>query len=404
MKTIVSINAVNWGSTGNIMIHISDTASLYGHKTYVAYGDCRRARKRKVENSIIIGNRFMRNISMRLGRVLGCIDQCVPMETYRFLKKLDKLNPDLIHLHNLHGSFIHVGMLFKYLKKKNIPVVWTLHDCWAITGQCPHFTLAQCEKWKKECCQCNQYWKYPKTYFDNTKYMHRKKKEWFGGLERMIIVTPSKWLEGVIAHSFLNSYDAKVINNGIDLNHFKYVESDFLDKYHLCDKQIILGVADVWGERKGLNDFVELSKVLEKNQHIVLVGLNDKQIQEISSDNILALPHTQSLEELVEIYSSATILFNPTYEDNFPTVNIEAQACGTPVITYNTGGSPEMLRDNTGKVVIHKEYTVVLEFLQCVTEAREQYRAACIKNAKNYCMEDRFKEYINLYDELFEYI
>lgn len=401
MKTIVSINAVNWGSTGNIMINISNIAGLCGYRTYVAYGDCRRAKKRNIENGIIIGNRIMRNISMRLGRFSGCIDRCVPIATYRFLKYLDTLHPDLIHLHNLHGSFIHVGMLFNYLKKKGVPIVWTLHDCWAVTGQCPHFTIAKCEKWKEECYQCNQYKKYPKTYFDNTRNMHKSKKTWFLGLDKAVIVTPSKWLAKIVEQSFLKSYDVRVINNGIDLRKFKYVKSDFLDRYQLRGKEIILGVADVWSERKGLNDFHELSKVLQQNQHIILVGLNQEQIKSIASDNILALPHTSTVEELVTIYSAATILFNPTYEETFPTVNIEAQACGLPIITYNTGGSTEMLQNNTGEVIAHKEYTAVLRFLQRVSESREQYREACIENAKNYSMEDKFEEYLDLYDEMF---
>lgn len=382
------------------MINIARITEDYGYKTYVSYGDCRRARKRTVENEIIIGNRYGRNLSLRFGRLFGGIDCGVPIATYRFLKQLEALQPDLIHLHNLHGTFIHVGMLFDYIKKHHIPVVWTLHDCWAVTAQCPHFTLVKCDKWKTACGDCPQYMKYPKTYFDYTTWMYREKKKWFSSVEKMTVVMPSEWLTSIVGESFLHMYNRRVIYNGINLELFQPTESSFLQMHGLMGKKIILGVADVWSERKGIADFCELAEKIEEDTHIVMVGLNQEQINAVSRKNLLALPHTTGIMELVKIYSASTVFFNPTYEETFGLVNIEAMACGIPVVTYRTGGSPEALTEETGKVIDFRDYVALTDFTMRAAEARVDYRSACISRAAQFSATDRFREYVALYEEI----
>ena len=261
--------------------------------------------------------------------------------TKKLLKFLDKINPDIVHLHNIHGYYLNIELLFNYLKEKQIRVIWTLHDCWSFTGQCAFFDYVGCDKWQTECKNCPMLSEYPKSFVDSSKWNYQKKKELFTGLN-ITLVTPSKWLASLVKNSYLKVYDVKVINNGIDLNVFKPTPSNFREKYCLKDKKMILGVAGVWDRRKGLNDFIELSKLLDDNYVIVLVGLNDKQL-DLLPHNIIGIKRTENQQELAGLYTTADVFFNPTYEDNYPTVNLESLACGTPVITYDTGGSPEFV-------------------------------------------------------------
>lgn len=261
--------------------------------------------------------------------------------TKKFLEWVRKYDPDVIHLHNIHGYYVNLPLLFDYLSKANKKVIWTLHDCWTFTGHCAYFTYAKCEKWRKGCHECPQKKDYPSSILcDRSEQNWKRKRKMFTSVKNMTIVTPSKWLSGLVKQSFLRKYSVVVINNGIDTTVFKPTPSDFRKKHELEGKKIILGVASVWDRRKGLKDFVKLSEIINENYAIVLVGLSEEQIKQMPK-NIVCISRTNSQKELAEIYTAADVLFNPTYEDNYPTVNLEAQACGTPVVTYNTGGSPE---------------------------------------------------------------
>ena len=261
--------------------------------------------------------------------------------TLKFLEWVREFAPDIIHLHNLHGYYINVELLFKFLKEYKKPVIWTLHDCWAFTGHCAHFDLCKCYKWKTECNKCPQKKEYPASIFlDNSRKNYRNKKKAFQGVDNMVIVTPSNWLAGLVKESFLQEYETRVINNGIDLAMFKPTEGEFREKYKLENIIIILGVASAWGVRKGLVDFIELRKLLDRRYEIVLVGVSEED-KNILPNGMLGITRTDSVRELAEIYTTADIFLNLTYEDTYPTVNLEAQACGTPVITYRTGGSVE---------------------------------------------------------------
>lgn len=401
MKTVL-INSCNFGSTGNIMLEIAETAENGGYTAAVCYPQSRDNSRKQKEKDFIIGTRFSRNIHLQLAGITGLNGCFSYFSTLKLLKKLDKLKPDIIHLHNLHNCYINLPMLFKYIKKHNIKTVWTLHDCWSFTGHCPHFDMIGCDKWKTGCYSCPQYKEYPKSLFDNSKYMYRLKKKWFTGIKDMTIVTPSEWLAGLVKESYLKDYPVKVINNGIDLNVFKPTESDFREKYALENKYIVLGVAFGWGRRKGLDVFVELARRLDKEKYkVVLVGTDDN-IDKLLPDNIISIHRTQNQTELAEIYTAADVFANPTREENYPTVNMEALACGTPVVTFNTGGSPEMFDETCGAAVAKDDNDAMYNEIIRICEAKPYSMEACIKKAKGFDKNEKFGEYIRLYEVLNE--
>lgn len=336
---VVQINSFSNGSTGKIMMSIHEELLKQGYDSYVVWG---RGRKSNNYRELYLNDKIGVYFHAFYSRITGKTGFASKISTKKLLKKLDEINPDIIHLHNLHGYYINIELLFNYLKEKNIKVVWTLHDCWAFTGQCPHFTLCKCDKWKNGCNKCPMIDQYPKTFIDKSEWNYKMKKKLFTCIEDLTIVTPSLWLSKLVKQSFLKEYPVKVINNGVDTSIFKPTSSNFREKYHLEDKKIVLGVASVWDRRKGLNDFIELSKVLDDEYKIVLIGLTKKQIKMLPN-NILGITRTENQQELAGIYSTSDIFFNPTYEDNYPTVNLESIACGTPVLTYDVGGSGEFL-------------------------------------------------------------
>ena len=401
MKTVL-INSCNFGSTGNIMLEIAETAENGGYTATVCYPQSRDNSRKQKEKDFIIGTRFSRNIHLMLAEITGlngCFSYC---STLKLLKKLDKFKPDIIHLHNLHNCYINLSLLFKYIKKHNIKTVWTLHDCWAFTGHCPHFDMIGCDKWKTGCYSCPQYREYPQSVFDNSKYMYKFKRKWFTGVKNMTIVTPSEWLAGLVKESYLKDYPVKVINNGIDLNVFKPTESDFRKKYALENKYIVLGVAFGWGRRKGLDVFIELEKRFDKEKYkIVLVGTDDN-IDKLLPENIISIHRTQNQTELAEIYTAADVFANPTREENYPTVNMEALACGTPVVTFNTGGSPEMLDETCGAAVAKDDNDAMYNEIIRICEKKPYSMEACIKKAKGFDKNEKFGEYIRLYEVLNE--
>ena len=262
--------------------------------------------------------------------------------TKNLIKWIAEWNPDIIHLHNIHGYYINIEILFNFLSEYKKPVIWTLHDCWAFTGHCTYFDYIGCEKWRNSICgNCPQKKKYPCSLFlDFSSKNFRKKRELFNSIDNLTIVTPSKWLGKLVGQSFFKHYPVEIIHNGVDLDIFKRSTNNIRERYGLIGKKIILAVADGWGPRKGFDDIIKISRVLPEDNKIIMVGFSGNE-QEKVPENIITISRTNNVQELVELYSSADVFINPTYEDNYPTVNLEAQACGTPVITYNTGGSIE---------------------------------------------------------------
>lgn len=396
---IAQINGGAKGSTGKIMFGIEEVAKDFDIAC-ICFSPITSTNKTKEnKNYQVIGNFYLRKFNILLNRLFnreGCFSW---FSTKKVLRKLKKEKIDLIHLHNMHNNFINLPMLFKFIKKHNIKTVWTLHDCWAFTGHCPYFDIANCKKWKEQCHHCSQYKDYPKSFFDNSKKMYKLKKKWFLGVKNLTLITPSKWLAGLVNESFLKDYPVKVINTGIDLNIFKPKKSDFREKYNLQDKFIVLGVAFGWGKRKGLDVFIELSKRLSEKYQIVLVGTDDNVDKQLPK-NIISIHRTQNQIELAEIYSSADVFANPTREEVLGLVNLEALASGTPGITFNSGGSPECYDKNSGIVVEYNNIDQMEKEIIWVCEEKPFNRQDCIKRASTFNQEQKFKEYIDIYKEL----
>ena len=395
---ILQINSVcGVGSTGRIATDLYKVLEEQGHECKIAYG---RGTALESIDSIKIGSNLDNYTHVFKTRVFDKHGFGSVNATKKFIEEVKEYDPDIIHLHNIHGYYINIEILFNYLKEANKPVVWTLHDCWAFTGHCAYFDYVGCDKWKNGCSKCPQKQGYPTSnILDNSKFNYEKKKELFTSVKNMTIVTPSKWLANLVKKSFLDKYPVEVINNGIDLNIFKPTESNFREKYNLQEKFIILGVASVWEERKGLKYFVELSEKLSDDYKIVIVGVNEKQIKELPS-NILTIMRTNNANELAQIYTTADIFVNPTLEDNFPTTNLEALACGTPVITFNTGGSKECINKNTGVVVEKDGIDEILKNLKNMVQLKENKSFDIVMQALNYNKQYRFKEYTDMYEKI----
>lgn len=396
---IMLINSVPYGSTGKIMFSISKIVKEKGGSAVAATGFSWH--KVQYEEHELIGNIFTKAAHMYLSNFFGNHGDYSVIPTKMLIRRINKFSPDIIHLHNIHGWYLNIPMLFRYLKKCHIPVVWTLHDCWAYTGGCAHYTFCNCDKWLTGCGECPNLSEYPiSSKIDKTKKMWELKKELFCDLPNLTIVTPSSWLANQVQKSFLNKYPVRVINNGINRNVFEPTDSPFFEKYGINkENHIVLGVSLGWNERKGLDVFVELSKKLPKEYTIVLVGTDDKTDQGLPS-NIVSIHRTQNQQELAEIYSAADVFVNPTREDTFPTVNIEALACGVPVVTFVTGGSPEIIDETCGAVIECGDIDALKQKIVQVCEQRPYSKEACIIKSKQYDEKDRFNEYLKLYETI----
>ncbi len=338
-----------------------------------------------------------RKFNALLAKILGNYGFNSHLMTKKLISHLKKLKPDIVHLHNLHAHNVNLKMLFKYFKENpQIKLFWTFHDCWSFTGYCPYFEMANCEKWKNGCGNCPQKKQYSYL-FDRSRKLYNKKKKLFSELN-LRVIAPSNYIANMAKQSFFKDYEIKVINNGIDLDVFKPTESDFRAKYGLENKYIVLGVASIWDKRKGLNTFIELSKRLPDNYQIVLVGTNDK-IDKLLPENIISIHRTNSINELTEIYTASDVFVNPTLDEAFGMVNIEALACGTPVITYNSGGSPECIDEGCGAVIDKFDIDAIQRELLHICEDQPFLRKTCVERAKAFDKNKIFKQYIQMYKE-----
>ena len=342
MKVLFINSVCGIGSTGRICTDLAQEYEAHGHEVKIAYGRNAFVPEKYQKYAVRIGTDFDVKWHGVMSRLFDAHGLASKSATKNFLKWAEEYKPDLLWLHNIHGYYINYELLFEWIKSHpEMEVKWTLHDCWTFTGHCSHFTFVKCYKWKTHCENCPQKKRYPTSLFlDRCSQNFERKKQAFTGVKNMTLITPSKWLADLVKQSFLKEYPVVVRYNTIDANVFKPTPSDFREKYGLQNKKIVLGVASVWDERKGLDDFLWLADKLDDSYQIVLVGLSQKQLERLPK-NVIGIASTNSPQELAEIYTAADVFVNPTYEDNYPTTNLEAQACGTPVITYRTGGSPE---------------------------------------------------------------
>lgn len=398
MKVLQINTTANTTSTGRIAEEIGQTLQKKGHESFIA---CKKAGPNGSTSHLIqVGAVYDVYIHGIMSRVLDRHGFGSKQATKKLVKEIDRIDPEVIGLHNLHGYYLNVEVLFHYLKEVQKPVVWTFHDCWPFTGHCSFFDYVSCDRWKTECYDCPLSDKYPASwFFDNSKDNFYQKKVLFNGLENLTIVTPSQWLKNLVQQSFLSDYPVEVIHNGIDLDQFKPEDPfDLISKYNLSGEKILLGVASVWDRRKGLDYFLELSKRLDDQFRIVLIGLSEQVIKSLP-ENIIGIKRTENVDELAAFYSLADVFVNPTLVDNFPTTNLEALACGTPVVTFDTGGSPEAISDDTGIVVAKGDISGLEESIFKMTTIKSEFISQkCREQAISYYnKKDRYRDYIDLY-------
>lgn len=388
---ILQINStVNSGSTGRIAEDIGRVLQGEGHESYIAFGRGNRPSESKL---IRIGGELdawahgLKSI-LRDRHGFGSYSA-----TEQLVKKIEAVQPDVIGLHNIHGYYLNVEVLFNFLKVANIPIVWTLHDCWAFTGHCAYYDFVGCRKWQTHCHQCPLTSRYPRSLFqDNSHQNFTDKRKLFQGLKNLHMVTPSHWLKTEVSKSFLSDYPVKVIHNGIDLDLFKITEASG------PDTKIVLGVASTWDRIKGLGDFYYLHEHLPQDYKVVIIGVTRSQARAFPR-GITAISRTESIPDLVKWYNRASVFVNPTYVDNFPTTNIEALACGTPVVTYATGGSPEAVDHDTGVVVARGDRAALLTAVTTIAgRGKSHFTTLCRRRAVElFNKEDRFRDYLQVY-------
>lgn len=384
------------GSTGRITESVARLAQKQGWECYIVHGGryVKRPSCMKDIQSVSPTGEYLHYAESLLFDNHGLASRHA---TKMVIEQIKEIKPDVVQLHCVHGYYLNYKILFDYLNSTNIPVVWTFHDCWAFTGHCAHFVTAGCEKWKTGCYDCPLKGDYPKSFVDCSKRNYDLKKRLFCANQNLYIVPVSDWMAGFVRDSFLKDKDITVIKNGVDLSVFKPVSMPADGKVR------ILGVSGVWYKEKGLYDFYKIRRLLDSDQYeIIMVGLNKEQLKDLP-EGIKGIEHTESVQELAELYSSATVFVNPTYADTFPTVNLEALACGTPVITYRTGGSPEAVTSDTGWVVeqgnVENVVSIIKSFEHKDKIVIKTQREACRDRAeqefdKNIC----FEKYVQIYN------
>ena len=352
MKYLFINSVAGFGSTGRIIAETCRGLMKQGHECRIAYG--RNKANCDDITTIRIGTELDYRVHGAMNRLLDNQGFGSARATRAFLEEIKLFDPDVIWLHNLHGYYIHIGLLFAYLRDCGKEIRWTLHDCWTFTGHCAYFDFVGCDKWKTGCYACPQKREYPTSLLlDNSSKNYAHKRKLFTGIPNLKIYTPSQWLADLIRSSFLGEYPVEVVRNTVNTDVFKPTHSDFRKVHALENKKIVLCVASIWNQRKGLEDVIALSRLLDDQYRIVLVGKLPDSCKRLP-DNIVHVERTDSQQALASIYTAADVLINPTYEDTYPTVNLEALACGTPVITYRTGGSPESLDETCGIVTERK--------------------------------------------------
>lgn len=395
---VLQINCVHkYGSTGRITAQISSLLDEKHVENAVAHGVPRVDKK-----SYVINSKLDSHIHSFLSRKLGRQGLFSHIPTLKLVNYIKKYNPDIVHLHNLHGHYLNYKILFHFLRKSNIKVVWTLHDCWAVTGKCAHFTKVGCYRWESEegCKNCVQLSTYPDSTYDASESNFALKKRLFSGYPNLTVVTVSEWLLDVVKRSYLETNNALHIHNGIDTEIFKPRQSDIRERLGIDNKKLILGVSNIWNGQKGEKEFIKLSKIMPEDYVIVLVGKNSDIVAE-KSERIISVAQTKNQIELAELYSAADVFVSTSIEDSCPLVVLEALASGTPAVVYNSTGLPENVKDGCGKVV---EIGNVREMLNAITDivnSNEPYSRRCAEMVQSkYTVRHMCENYYNLYKKV----
>lgn len=385
-------------STGRIMKEIGETAMAAGWESYVAYSRARDGEPPHSSRLVPVGNRLdlaLHAAATRLFDAHGLASHC---GTGELVRRIREIGPDIVHIHNLHGYFLNYPRLAAFLEEYGRPVVWTVHDCWLYTGHCYYYSAAHCGKWRTGCGHCPQKHAFPASWLlDRSVRNWQDKRQAFGGIRNLTIVPVSEWIRGEMAGSFLADKHFQVIRNGIDLQVFR---PDAAAKR--TDKTVILGVATLWHEEKGLADLIALARCLREDEELVLVGRMDEAQRQRIPAGVRLIERTENVEKLAALYASATVFVNPTWQDNYPTVNLEALACGTPVVTYRTGGSVESVTDGTGAVVEQGDVAGMLARVRELAAAdRQETAVRCREYAlRHFDKENCYRQYIRLYENL----
>lgn len=391
---VLQINTVyGQGSTGRIVQNLETIMKKQGIEPFVAYG---RGEKVATKNHYKVGNKLDFVFHVLCNFVTGRNGLASKYCTKKLLRWIDQIDPDIIHLHNIHGFYINYEMLFTYIKQHNIPIVWTLHDCWTFTGHCAYYDLIDCQKWKTGCYKCPVYrCDYPYSIFrDNSKENYERKKASFQNVQNMTLVTPSHWLANEVRQSFLKENCVEVIPNGINQKLFQRGKT-------LKERErIILAVANVWDKRKGLNDILRMSTMLSDEYVIKIIGLNKRQKRQIEKNyekNVIPICRVNGVQEMAKEYKEALVFVNPTYDDNFPTTNLEALASGTPVITYATGGSVESVNEECGSIVPKGDIHQMIVEINRIASSSEITSNRCKEQSLGYRDDVQFLKYIDIY-------
>ncbi len=404
MPILLQINfVINSGSTGRIAEGIGETVISEGWESYIAYGrNDAPSQSRKIDFGCELSS-FVHAVGSILLDAQGLFST---IQTRKLIKDIRRINPDIIHLHNIHGDYLNYVTLFDFLAEADIPVVWSFHDCWPMTGHCSHFTYVDCDRWKTQCHDCPQLRMYPRSILlDRSRSNYRLKKKHFTSVRDLTLVPVSNWLGGLMRESFFKGKPIHRVYNGVDIDVFKPRDSreEVMRRYGLDCKFLIVGVANIWSGRKGFDDFLELSKIIGDDMQILMVGLKQKQI-DILPPNIKGLRRTESVEELSSIYSAADIFINPSPEETFGLTTVESMACGTPAVVYNSTANPEIVTPETGFVVEPKHIEGLMSAIDQVRKkGKATFSAECRARVKaHFNKEDRFKEYYDLYKSILD--
>ncbi len=393
----INVDSGYGGSTGRIVNDLYREAVVAGHEALILYG--REFDPNAGVRAIKITSRANVYIHAALSRLTDRTGFYSRRATERAIREIAAFDPDVIHLHNLHGYYINIKILFRYLCACGKPVVWTLHDCWAFTGHCSHYSAAGCERWLTGCHHCPQKKTYPKSALaDASQRNYRDKKALFCGLPNLTIVTPSAWLRDEVKKSFLGGYNTRVIYNGIDLATFCPTESALRESAGLNGKFVILGVANVWSGRKGYSDFLALAEKMEEDFRIVMIGLSDEQMQRLPK-NCIGIRRTANQSELAAWYSMADVYFNASCEETMGLTTLEALACGTGVITYDKTAVPEVADKNCGIVIPCGDIAAVYGAICEIKEGRRTL-SGMRDRALQFERTAQCRKYIDLYGEV----